>query len=156
MSEKVPKLLVNLVHLKSLLKVDSCLIPTHFSQDLGIDLASFWRLIPSQDGNLAKNCFFCHFGTFAPMHWFQNSFGQMPSFWALWKSLFSTYCQKRVVGFIQARPCRHKMAVSEQGRRYFFFFFAWNVFIWVQTLKKMQSQLCSILLGLLKSTSHMC
>ena len=31
-----------------------------------------------------------------------------------------------------------------------------NVFKWFQTLKKIQSQLCSILLGLLKSTSHMC
>ena len=44
------------------------------------------------------------------------------------------------------------MADSGQGRPKSLF--AWNVLILVQTLKKIQSQLCSILLGLLKSTSH--
>ena len=40
-SEKWPKLLVNPAHLKSLLKVDSRWIPTHFLQDLNIAYATF-------------------------------------------------------------------------------------------------------------------
>ena len=134
----------------------------HNAQKEAIWQKKFLKLVHrGKSAKMEKKPFYCQIAILALLPLcinFKIFFCQMASFWALWKSLLALFVKKCIMARLSPSMylSRHKMAVSEQGRWWKKFFFAWNVFIWVQTLKKMQSQVCSILLGLLRSTSHMC